>query len=194
MRAYRFRHVPAVSRRCWERFREGRDLFPHDVLADVAERIRCSGSVSLSSAIEVLLSQRCDVAKIGAAIAHYRNRFRQEFGIEVIDRPILGLTPPEAAVAEEALKTTRPAFLRNVGVRGVICQDVETLINDLQKPDPRPWGHYHRAVAAMQLGRLGIKAQAALPALRIAQGDEHATVRAAATSAIRQIETSAPPE
>lgn len=106
-----------------EKFDAGRALFPPDVLSEIAEAIKAAPTMARSLVSSVLTSQGCAGEMHDRELDASGGFFAHHFGIDVVDREPIGLSPEQLLVAQAQLEQMKPTFLEDVRALAV-CRPI----------------------------------------------------------------------
>lgn len=109
-----FDHHEACGQRFHDMFQSGRKLFPPDVLSDVAAAIQSAPTMARDIVGKVLALQGFTGDEHRRELDASAGFFMHHFGIDVVDRAPIQLSPDQLAEAEAQLAETKKHFLSDV--------------------------------------------------------------------------------
>jgi len=98
-----FNHTPEGSRHYLEMFNYGKDLFPEDPAADIAQDIITSGSIPKDFVVDALLRFGCIPEDIEKTLLIFRNNLNKYCNLVVKDSVPIGFTDDQIKSAEACL-------------------------------------------------------------------------------------------
>ncbi|RDS82596.1 FRG domain-containing protein [Dyella psychrodurans] len=115
-----------------QKFDAGLKLFPPDVLSEVVEAIKTAPTMARSLVSEVLTSQGCTGEMHDRELDASVGFFAHHFGIDVVDREPIGLSPEQLLVAQAQLEQMKPTFLHDVRALAV-CRPISTELGAISR-------------------------------------------------------------